>query len=70
MNRSVLAFYFPQFHEFEENNQLWGKGFTDHSNLIKVQTSTARRLIGQLSEMAWGCGFTISSEKATAGSRG
>lgn len=28
-NIKVMAFYFPQFHEFEENNKLWGKGFTE-----------------------------------------
>ena len=27
--KRVLAFYFPQFHEFEVNNVLWGKGYTD-----------------------------------------
>ena len=28
-NIKLMAYYFPQFHEVEENNKLWGKGFTE-----------------------------------------
>lgn len=29
----VFVLYFPQYHEDELNNRLWGKGFTDWDNV-------------------------------------
>ncbi|NDO80329.1 hypothetical protein CJP72_05925 [Citrobacter sp. NCU1] len=45
MNKKIIAYYLPQFHEVAENNKWWGVGFTEWTLLKRAKKYYSKQVI-------------------------
>lgn len=57
--KHVFAYYLPQFHEVEENNIWWGKGFTEWTNVKEAIPYNRKQIIRYPSELGY---YTLDNE--------
>jgi lipopolysaccharide biosynthesis protein len=63
----VIAWHLPQFHEFEENNQFWGQGFTEWTHLRKAQSQyPGHRVLRPHPDMGYYCLEDIEARRKQA----
>ena len=53
--KEVFAYYLPQFHEIEENNKWWGKGFTEWDLLKRAKPYFNGHIKTQVGELGYYC---------------
>ncbi|MEZ8125998.1 glycoside hydrolase family 99-like domain-containing protein [Vibrio splendidus] len=51
--KHALAYYLPQYHEVKENNEWWGKGFTEWTNVGDAIAYSKKQVIRKPSQLGY-----------------